>query len=423
MNIIDIITKKKNNEALTNEEIQYVVNNYVNDNIKDYQMSALLMAIVINGMNDDEIYYLTKVMLDSGDKIDLSNIKGIKVDKHSTGGIGDKTTLVVGPLVSACGVKVAKMSGRGLGFTGGTIDKLESIEGFKTNLTLEEFTSEVNDIGLAVASQTGNLVPADKKIYALRDVTGTTESIALIASSIMSKKLASGTDKIVLDIKTGKGAFMKTKEDAKKLSETMINIGKRFNKEIICLITNMDYPLGNTIGNGLEVKEALDTLNGNGEKRFTDLCLVISSYMVSLAKNINVTDALKEVKEKLDNKEGYNKFLQFVKYQGGNINNIDICNNKYEIISDRKGYITDIDSLKLAEFSNSLGSGRKNKDDKINYGVGIVLNKKVNDKVEKNETLGYVYTNDNVNISDLKDAFTIKNENIPEITMIYEVIK
>ena len=423
MNIIDIITKKKNNEVLSEEEIEYVINNYVNDNIKDYQMSALLMAIVINGMNDDEIYYLTKAMLNSGDKIDLSGIEGIKIDKHSTGGIGDKTTLVVAPLVSACNVKVAKMSGRGLGFTGGTIDKLESIEGFKTNLTLEEFINEVNDIGLAIASQTGNLVPADKKIYALRDVTGTTESIPLIASSIMSKKLASGSDKIVLDIKVGKGAFMKTIDDAKKLSNVMINIGKRFNKEVICLITNMNYPLGNSIGNGLEVKEAIDTLKGEGEKRFTDLCLVIAAYMVSLSKGINVKDALREVKEKLDNKEGFNKFLEFVKYQGGNINNISICENKYEVISDSEGYLIDIDSLKLAEFANDLGSGRKNKDDKINYGVGIVLNKKVNDKVEKNEILGYVYTNENIDVSILKDAFTIKSENINEITMIYEVIK
>lgn len=423
MNIIDIIVKKKNKEELSYEEIKYAVNGYISDDVKDYQMSSLLMAIVLNGMTDDEIFNLTKIMLDSGDKMDLSLINGIKVDKHSTGGIGDKTTLVVAPLVAACNVPVAKMSGRGLGFTGGTIDKLESIKGFNTSISMENFIKQVNDIGMAIASQTGNLVPADKKIYALRDVTGTTESIPLIASSIMSKKLAAGANKIVLDVKVGKGAFMKNIDDAKKLSEIMIKIGKNFGKEVVALITNMDYPLGNTIGNGLEVKEAMNTLNGKGEERFTKLCLVIASYMVSLGKNIKIEDALDMVTEKLNNKEGYNKFLEFVKHQGGDIYNIDICKNKYEIISDKEGYLTDIDSIALAEFANRLGAGRKTKNDVINYGVGIVLNKKVNDKIEKNEILGYVVSDSIVDTSRLADAFTIKDSNIDEIGIIYDVLK
>lgn len=423
MNIIDIITKKKNKEELSFDEIKYAVNGYISDDVKDYQMSSLLMAIVLNGMTDNEIFNLTRIMLDSGDKMNLSLINGIKVDKHSTGGIGDKTTLVVAPLVAACKVSVAKMSGRSLGFTGGTIDKLESIKGFNTSISMENFIKQVNDIGIAIASQTGNLVPADKKIYALRDVTGTTESIPLIASSIMSKKLAAGADKIVLDVKVGKGAFMKNVDDARKLSEIMIKIGKNFGREVVSLITNMDYPLGNTIGNGLEVKEAIDTLNGKGEERFTKLCLIIASYMVSLGKNIEIEDALDMVTEKLNNKEGYNKFIEFVKYQGGDIDNIDICKSKYEIISDKEGYLTDIDSIALAKFANSLGAGRKTKEDTINYGVGIILNKKVNDRVEKNDTLGYVISNSAVDTSKLKDLFTIKNDNIDEISIIYDVLK
>ena len=423
MNIIDIITKKKNKEILSYDEIKYAVNEYLKDNVKDYQMSSLLMSIVLNGMSEEETFNLTKVMLDSGDRMDLSKIKGIKVDKHSTGGIGDKTTLVVGPLAAACGVPVAKMSGRGLGFTGGTIDKLESIKGFNTSISENDFIDQVNKIGIALVSQTGNLVPADKKIYALRDVTGTTESIPLIASSIMSKKLASGADKIVLDIKVGKGAFMKNIDDARVLAQTMINIGKKFNKEVVAILTNMNYPLGLTIGNGLEVKEAINVLDGHGEERFTNLCIVLESYMVSLGKNINVEDATDLVIEKLKNKEGLNKLKELVKYQSGDINNIEICKNKIEIKSTKSGYITDIDSIKLASLANSLGAGRKSKDDAINYGVGIELCKKVNDKIKKNDTLGYVFTNDTINQDEINSAFIINDANIDEISIIYEVLK
>ena len=423
MNIVDIINKKEEGNELSYEEIKYAVDGYIADEVKDYQMSSLLMAIEIKGMNIEEIYNLTKVMIDSGDIIDLSSINGIKVDKHSTGGVGDKTTLVVGPLAAACGIKIAKMSGRALGFTGGTIDKLESIKGFNTNLSKEEFINQVNDIGLSITTTAGNLVPADKKIYALRDVSGTTESIALIASSIMSKKIASGSDKIIIDVKVGKGAFMKTLDDARLLSKTMIEIGKRFNKEVIAIITNMDYPLGNTIGNSLEVQEAIDTLNGNGDERFTKLCLILSSYMVSVGKNISIEDAFDEVVEKLNNKEGLNKFYEFIKYQGGDINSLEFGKNKIEVKSDKEGYLTDTDTLKQAEFGTSLGAGRKDKNDKINPKVGFILTKKINDKIEKNDTLGYVISDSDIDINNLNNYFIIDSKNIDEINIVLDIIK
>ena len=422
MNIQDIILKKENKEENTYDEIKYVVDNYLNKNINDKDMGKYLKAVLKNEMTIDEIYNLTKVMIESGDVVDLSKINGVIVDKHSTGGVGDKTTLVVLPLVATLGVKVAKMSGRSLGYTGGTIDKLESIKGFKTNLTEEEFINEVNNIGVALTSQTGNLVPADKKIYALRDEIGATESIALIASSIMSKKIASGADKIVLDVKVGKGAFMKDIESARKLADTMISIGKKFNKQVIAVLTNMDYPLGSSIGNSLEVKEALDTLKGNGDERFTNLCITLAAYMVSIGKNISYDDAFNMVKEKLYNKEGLNKFYELVKTQGGDISSLEFGKYKYEIKSDKEGYLVDIDTLELAKLVNSLGAGRKNKNDEINHRVGMVLNKKINDKVEKNDTLGYVISDNNINIDNIKDYFIIKNDNIDEIEIILDVI-
>ena len=423
MNIVDIINKKEDGQALTYDEIKFAIDNFLIDNVKDYQISSLLMAIEIKGMSIDEIYNLTKVIIESGDIIDLSSISGIKVDKHSTGGVGDKTTLVVGPLVAACGVKVPKMSGRSLGFTGGTIDKLESIKGFNTNLKNEEFIKQVNDIGIAITSSSSSLAPADKKIYALRDVSGTTEAISLIASSIMSKKIAAGSDKIVIDVKVGKGAFMKTIDEARTLSNVMIEIGKRFNKEVVAIITNMDYPLGTAIGNSLEVKEAIDTLDGKGDERFTKLCLTISAYMVHIGKNIKIEDAFDEVLEKLNNKEGLNKFYEFVKYQNGDINSLEYAQNKIEVKSDEEGYLTDIDTLKLSEFVNSLGAGRKEKDDTIDHSVGFILNKKINDKIEKNDILGYIISNNDVDISSLKDIFTISTNKIVENEIILDVLK
>lgn len=423
MNIIDIIVKKKNKEILTYDEIKYTVDNFISGEVKDYQMSSLLMAIVLNGMNEEEIFNLTKIMLDSGDKIDLSKINGIKVDKHSTGGVGDKTTLVVGPLAAACGVPIAKMSGKGLGFTGGTIDKLESIKGFNTNISEERFINQVNDIGISLVSQSGNLVPADKKIYALRDVTGTTESIPLIASSIMSKKLASGADKIVLDVKVGRGAFMKTIEDAKKLSETMIKIGNNFGKEVVALITNMDYPLGYTIGNAIEVKEAIDTLDSKGEERFTKLCLVLASYMVSIGKEISVEDALDMVTEKLNNKEALNKFKELVKSQDGDIDSISLSKESIDLISKEDGYITDINPIVLAEFINKLGAGRQSKDDIINYGVGVKLNKQINEKVSVGDKLLTIICDEKIDINELYSAFKISNEKMDNPKIIFDVVK
>ncbi len=423
MNIIDIITKKKNKENLSFDEIKFAVDNFVNGNVKDYQMSALLMAIVLNGMNLDETYNLTKVMLDSGDKLDLRSIEGVIVDKHSTGGVGDKTTLVVAPLVASLGVPVAKMSGRGLGFTGGTIDKLEAISGFNTNISLSEFINQVNNIGIALVSQSGNLVLADKKIYALRDSISCVGNIPLIASSIMSKKLASGADKIVLDVKVGKGAFMKNIEDARKLSETMINIGKRFNKEVVALLTNMDYPLGNTIGNGIEVKEAIETLNGNGEENFTKLCLILSAYMVSISKNISIDKSIDMVKENLNNKKGLKKLEELVKAQGGDINNIATSKMEIKLISKKDGYITNIDTIGLASFANRLGSGRSKKDDLINYGVGIKLNKHINDKVLEGDELLTIFCDDKIDISELYDLFTVSSNKIEDINIIYDVIR
>lgn len=423
MSIIDIITKKKNKEELTKEEINYVIENYVNDNIKDYQMSSLLMAIVINGMTFEETYNMTISMLSSGDIIDLSSINGIKVDKHSTGGVGDKTSLVVLPIAASCGVKIAKMSGRGLGFTGGTIDKLESINGFKTNILKEEFIKQVNEINLSLVSQSGNLVPADKKIYALRDVTGTTESIPLIASSIMSKKLASGTDKIVLDVKVGKGAFMKNLNDAYLLAKTMVDIGNKYGKETIALITNMDYPLGYTIGNSLEVKEAIEVLDGNGEEKFTKLCLLLSSYMVSIGKNIDIDEALKEVNSVYKNKKALEKLKEFIAYQGGDINNIPVENNIIKIYSNKEGYLSNIDTLKLASLVNDLGAGRKFKDDIINPKVGIKLNKVINDKVSINDLLMEIYTDKSINEKEFLNTLTISKEKINDIKIVYDVIK
>lgn len=423
MNIKDIIIKKKDKKELSHDEIKYVIDNYMNDNIKDYQMSSLLMAILLNGMSFDETFYLTNEMLNSGDRIDLSKIDGIKLDKHSTGGVGDKTSFVVLPLVAASGIKIAKMSGRGLGYTGGTIDKLESIPGFNINLSEEDFIKQVNDINLALVSQSGNLVPADKKIYALRDVTGTTDSIPLIASSIMSKKLASGADKILLDVKVGKGAFMKNIDDARTLAKTMVEIGKRFNKEVVALITNMDYPLGNTIGNALEVLEAIEILKGKGNKNFTDLCLIISSYMVSMGKNISTLEAFNIVKEKFDNKEGLNKLYEFISYQGGDLNKLKINDSYISIYSDKDGYIADIDTLYLAMLCTNLGAGRNKKDDILDLSAGIRLVKNINDKVNKNDEIMRVYSKKEIDKEEFLKTIKITSEKQKNIKIVYEVIK
>lgn len=423
MNIVDIIVKKENKLELTKEEIDYVVDEYVAGNIDDSRMSSLLTAITINGMTFNETYNLTTSMLESGDTIDLSNIDGIKVDKHSTGGVGDKTTFVAVPLAASLGVKVAKMSGRSLGYTGGTIDKLESIPGFKTVLTEEEFVKEVNDINMAIVSQTNNIVPADKKIYALRDYTGNTESIPLIASSIMSKKLASGSDKIVLDVKVGEGAFMKNIDDARTLTRLMVDIGKKYGKETVAILSNMEDPLGYAVGNSLEVKEAIETLKGKGDKNFTNLCIIIASYMVSLSKSISIEDAIDMVKTNLYNGKGLEKLYEFVNYQSGNLSKMKDSPYKIEIYSNKCGYITDIDSIGMSKIVSELGAGRKSKDDEIDHNVGIVLNKKTNDRVDINDLLMTVHCNNQIDPSEYLDLFTIEDNKKEEIKIVLDIIK
>ena len=395
MTIIDIITKKKNKEELTYEEIKYAVDGYISGEILDYQMSSLLMAITIQGMTDRETFDLTEIMLNSGEKINLDDIQPV-VDKHSTGGVGDKTTLVLAPLVASCGVNVAKMSGRGLGFTGGTIDKLESIEGFNTSIDIGRFKEQIKKINVAIVGQMGNLVPADKKIYALRDVTGTVESIPLIASSIMSKKLASGASSIVIDVKVGNGALMKTESDAKILAELLVKIGKKHNKKVVCFITDMEEPLGYTIGNSLEVLESINTLVGKGPKDLTHLVINLATYMVSFGKNIKLEDAYKEVTENLYNGKAYKKFQELVKSQNGDLRKIKISDKVIPIKSKEDGYIKNINALKLGEIARILGAGRLNKEDKIDFEVGIVLNKKVGDKIKKGEELLKLYVKDKI---------------------------
>lgn len=424
MNIIEIINKKRNNKELTKEEIEYSIRGYLDNSIKDYQMSSLLMAICINGMTDEETVNLTDVMLNSGEKLDLSKISGIIVDKHSTGGVGDKVTLVLAPILASLGIKIAKMSGRGLGHTGGTIDKLESIKGFNTAITNDEFIKQVNDINIAIVSQTGNLVPADKKIYALRDVTGTVESIPLIASSIMSKKLASGADIIVIDVKVGNGALMKDLENAKKLASTMCMIGKRYHKVVICILTNMSEPLGYAIGNSLEVIESINTLKGNGPKDLLEIVMTICTMIISPIKKISVEEARTLIFNVINNGSAYKKFVEFVNHQGGDINSIKVSDKCYSIRSNKEGYINKIDAYQLGNIARTIGAGRLELTDKIDYEVGLVLNKKIGDYVNINDELLKIYLHEkNADINEILDCFKIE-EKLEEIEpLIYEIIK
>lgn len=424
MTIIDIINKKRLKEQLTKEEIEFVVNGYVDGTIPDYQMSSLLMAIVLNGMSDKETISLTDVMIKSGDTIDLSEIDGIIVDKHSTGGVGDKVTLVLAPLLASLGIKIAKMSGKGLGHTGGTIDKLESIEGFNTQIKQKQFIKQVNSINIALVGQTGNLVPADKKIYALRDVTGTVESIPLIASSIMSKKIASGADIIMIDVKVGNGALMKTLEDAKKLANLMVKIGKAYKKPTICLITNMDEPLGYAIGNSLEVEEAINTLKGNGPSDLLEVVITLCSIIIGAVKKISNSDAKNLLFKQLNNGEAYKKFNELVKAQSGNIKNLKISEKVFSIKSDKSGYINKIDALKLGEIAKKIGAGRNKLEDEIDYEVGLVLSKKVGEYVEKDEEIIKVYMkNKDISIAELLDCFVIEEQLENKQPLILDIIK
>lgn len=398
MNIIDIIDKKRLGKELNYKELDYAFNGYLNKHIEDYQMSSLLMAIVINGMTLEETINLTDIFIKSGETYDLSSINDVIIDKHSTGGVGDSTTLVVGPIVAACGCHMAKISGKGLGITGGTIDKLNSIPGFKTNLTKKEFINNLKKVGFVDSSQTKNLVPLDKVIYNLRNNSGTTESLPLIASSIMSKKIASGADIILIDIKVGKGALIKTKKDANTLSNWMKEIGKKYNKKIVTLITDMNIPLSNSIGNKLEVEEAINVLKGE-KCRLYNVSKEISSILISLAKNISINEAEEMVDEVMKNKKAYNKFIEFCEAQGGNINKLKIRANIKVVKSEKSGVLKSIDALKIGELSVKLGAGKINDKAEIDYNAGIKLFKEVGDKVKKNEILATLYTNKNIKLN------------------------
>lgn len=433
MRMVDIITKKRDGYPLNEQEIRFFVNGYTNGEIPDYQMSALAMAIVFKGMNKDEICVLTDAMEHSGDVIDLSMIKGVKVDKHSTGGVGDKTSLVLGPLVASCGAKLAKMSGRGLGHTGGTLDKMESIPGMNINISGDAFIKQVQDIGIAIVGQTGHLVPADKKLYALRDVTGTVESIPLIASSIMSKKLASGSDTILLDVKFGSGAFMKDINSAKELAKTMVMIGNGLNRDTRAILTDMTQPLGLAVGNALEVKEAIETLKGNGPKDFVELCLGAGAIMLEQAKICSSEEEARQMLiNKINNGEAFEKLCEFIKAQGGDESYIrhpekfPLSKNIIDVYSDNEGYIEEINCLEIGESAMRLGAGRATMDDVIDMSSGIVLNKKVGDKVNKGEKLCTVYTNkekyDDI-LKDIHDAFKLANKKVDVLPIIHDYIK
>lgn len=424
MYIVDLINKKRNNLVFTKEEIDYIINEYTNDNIKDYQMSSVLMAICINGLNSEETCLLTEAMLNSGKTIDLSSIPGVKVDKHSTGGVGDKTTLIVAPIVASCDVPVAKMSGRSLGYTGGTIDKLESIPGYKVNIPIDDFIKQVSEIKVCISTTTENLAPADKKIYALRDVTGTVSSKSLIAASIMSKKLATGADKILLDVKYGKGALVNTKEEAVELARLMVYIGNKHGKETKALVTNMNYPLGSMIGNSLELKEVIQILNGRGNKDLRDLCVVLSSYMISMSKNIDFISAQGEVLEAIRTGKAYRKFLEFITYQGGDLRYVKISNNVVEVKSTKEGYLNDVDALEIAKCALKLGAGRTYKDELIDHSVGIEIIKNIGEYINVGDTLARAYVGDKtIDFNEIASAFRISLIKEDKEPLIYGTIK
>ena len=431
MRMIDIIEKKRDGKSLTKEEIEFFVNGYTHEEVPDYQASSLAMAIFFQDMNDEERAALTMSMVNSGEKIDLSDINGIKVDKHSTGGVGDTTTLVLAPLVAAVGVPVAKMSGRGLGHTGGTIDKLESVKGFNVEISEKDFIKLVNDNQVAVIGQSGNLTPADKKLYALRDVTGTVNSIPLIASSIMSKKIAAGADAIVLDVKTGSGAFMKTLDDAEALAHAMVRIGNNVGRNTMAIISDMSQPLGNAIGNALELKEAIATLKGNGPKDLTELVLTLGSQMVVLAEQATSLDEARQMLiDAIKTGKALNKFKTFLSNQGGDDSIVDspekLPSAKYQVEFKAKkdGYITEIIANEIGVASMMLGAGRQTKEDVIDLGVGIVLNKKVGEHVEKGENILTIHTNtkeiDDI-LYKLDNSITIESKGEAP-TLIYKII-
>jgi pyrimidine-nucleoside phosphorylase len=433
MNSLEIVAKKRDGKVLTSEEIEFIVSEYLKGGVSPSQFSAFLMAIYLRGMKFSEIFSLTKSYIFSGEKIDLSCIEGLKADKHSTGGIGDKTTLVVGPIVAACGIPFAKLAGRSLGITGGTIDKLESIPNFKTELSKDEFIEQLKKIKIIISSPTEYLVPADKKIYTLREITATVESIPLIAASVMSKKIAGGSDIIVLDIKVGSGAFLKEINTAKELANIMIKIGKKFKKKIVCILTDMEQPLGYAVGNILEVKEAINTLKGKGPKDLLELSLAISSYIFLISGySKSLEDAKKKAEKLIQEGVAFEKFKEMVSFQGGEVKFIEDLslfeksNIEKEIKSEKRGFIHKVDAKKIGEASLILGAGRFKEGEEIDRKVGILLNKKVGDRVEKGEKLCTIFSQnlEKLKIAEekVKSAFLIRNYRINPAPLIKKVI-
>lgn len=429
----DLIMKKRNGAALNAQEIQYMIKEYVSGNIPDYQMSAFLMAVYFQGMTDEETSIMTEMVAHSGDMVDLSKIPGIKVDKHSTGGVGDKTTLVIAPIVASCGVKVAKMSGRGLGHTGGTVDKLESIPGMRTSLTQEEFFHVVNQTGFSVIGQSGNMTPADKKLYALRDVTATVDSIPLIAVSIMSKKLAAGNDSILLDVKTGSGAFMKDLEDSIALAQCMVSIGENAGKRTAALITDMDNPLGYNIGNSLEVIEAVETLKGRGPEDLTEVCIQLAGNMLYLAGKGKIEECIEMAKEAIETGRALEKFIAMVEAQGGDSSVIKDTHSfyrsplSYEVKAVESGYITHMNTEDCGIASMMLGAGRETKESDLDYAAGIILNRKVGEYVTQGEVLATLYAEKNELFlsaaEKMNRAITIEKDNQKKKPLIFARIE
>lgn len=433
MTIIDVIEKKRDKQKLTKEEIEYFVKGYTNGEITDYQAAALIMAIYINGMDMEETTNLTIAMAKSGEELDLSDISKIVVDKHSTGGVGDKITIILMPIIASLDIPVAKMSGRGLGFTGGTVDKLESIPGYNTGIDVNEFKENVKKIGISIIGQTLNLAPADKKIYALRDTIACVGNMALIASSIMSKKIAAGADKIVLEVTTGKGAFMKTKSDAIKLAEIMRDIGRLANRETICVLTNMNQPIGKAVGNTLEIIETIESLKGNMEEDVKKVVTTLGAYIIKLSgKNDNIDENKNMILENVKNGKAYDKFVELVKMQGGdttyieNIEKFEKAKYIIPVISSKTGFISELNALSIGKISVELGAGRVKKEDNIDKSVGIILNKKIADEVKSGEILAYVHANDeekgNKAVKDILNSYEIVENPVEKEEEILGVI-
>lgn len=431
--MVDLIHKKRNGEVFSQAEIDFIVQGFTDGSIPDYQMSALAMAIYFRGMNEQETAFFTQAIVNSGEQVDLSAIHGHIVDKHSTGGVGDKTTIVLAPLVASVGIPIAKMSGRGLAHTGGTIDKLESFSGFHVELDQTQFLEQVNRIGVAVVGQSGNLTPADKKLYALRDVTATVESVPLIASSIMSKKIAAGADSIVLDVKAGSGAFMKTVDEAKHLAQAMVNIGKNVGRNTIAVISDMSQPLGYAVGNVLEVREAIDTLKGHGPKDLEDLSLTLGAHMLLLAQRVTTfTEGVQLLKEKIDSGEALEKLKQLVQAQGGDMHQVEnpsllpTATHQIEVSAPRSGNITTVDCEQIGIAAMLLGAGRATKEDKIDLSVGLILHKKIGDSITEGETLATIHANQLHSIDSVRSkilqAINISNEKVTPPKLIYSTI-